>query len=126
MSGLLLDTNVVVAYLGGNAKLGRRAAAVIEASRGSAVVSAVSIFEIATNAAIGKLPAPADLSGIVVRAGFEPLAVRFSHAERVRDLPLLHRDPFDRLLVAQAQVEELVLLTTDAQLSAYDIDCHIL
>lgn len=84
-------------------------------------VSAASVWEIAIKRSIGKMEAPDDLLERVEEANFEPLPVGFDHAERVAALPLHHRDPFDRLLVAQAQVEGATLVTVDRALAAYDV-----
>jgi PIN domain nuclease of toxin-antitoxin system len=86
-------------------------------------VSAASVWEIAIKASIGKLtlPANADIVAELTQNGIEALAVDVTHAEHVRRLPLLHRDPFDRLLVAQALVEGLTILTADTQIAAYGV-----
>lgn len=118
---LLLDTNVLIWFLAGAPRIGAEARRQIELDAETVVVSAVSVFEIATKAAIGKLPAPPDLAGLISRSGFDALSVTMAHAERVRDLPLHHRDPFDRLLVAQAQTEGLTLMTSDRELARYDL-----
>lgn len=118
---LLLDTNVLIWFLQGSPRIGDEDRALIESGASEVSVSAVSVFEIATKAAIGKLPAPRDLAALVVAAGFRALPLGLHQAEVVRDLPLHHRDPFDRLLVAQAQAEDLTLATADRQLSMYDV-----
>jgi PIN domain nuclease of toxin-antitoxin system len=84
-------------------------------------VSAASVWEIAIKRAAGKLTVPEGLSEQVEDAGFEPLPIGFDHAERVAGLPLHHRDPFDRLLVAQAQVEGATIVTVDRSIRAYDM-----
>lgn len=118
---LLLDTNVLIWFLQGSPRIRDEDRRLIESGASEVSVSAVSIFEIATKAAIGKLPAPRDLAGLVAAAGFRALPLGMRQAEAVRDLPLHHRDPFDRLLVAQAQSEGLTLATADRQLSRYDV-----
>ena len=83
-------------------------------------VSAASIWEIAIKARLKKIRVDVDaLSGAISAGGFEELPVRAAHALGVATLPLHHTDPFDRLLVAQANHEPLLLLTTDSQLAAY-------
>lgn len=84
-------------------------------------VSAASIWEASIKAAIGKLELRASLAETVVRAGLSPLPIDFSHAEAVRALPRLHADPFDRMLVAQAQIEELHLVSRDSILATYPV-----
>jgi PIN domain nuclease of toxin-antitoxin system len=86
------------------------------------VVSAASIWEAAVKAALGKLETPEALGGAVVDEGFEPLPITFEHAERAGALPPHHRDPFDRMLVAQALTEGLTLVTHDPAFDAYGLD----
>ncbi|MFA4929833.1 MAG: type II toxin-antitoxin system VapC family toxin [Patulibacter sp.] len=118
---LLLDTNVLIWFLSGSTRISSKDRALIETEALGVSVSAVSLFEIATKAAISKLHAPRDLAVRVAAARFRALPLAMHHAEAVRDLPLHHRDPFDRLLVAQARIENLTLATADRQLAAYDV-----
>ena len=88
--------------------------------------SAASAWELAIKHALGKLSLP-DVPSLYVedrvrRTRLTPLPIALGHALRVADLPPLHRDPFDRLLVAQAQIEQLAILTADRQLAAYDVE----
>ena len=89
-------------------------------------LSAASSWEIAVKFALGKLPLPEPPEAFVpkrlARDRITPLAVEHVHALRVSALPLHHRDPFDRLLVAQAQVEEMPILTVDPAFSMYDVE----
>jgi PIN domain nuclease of toxin-antitoxin system len=115
---LLLDTHVLLWLLAGSRKLPREARELVVQS--DAYVSAASIWEIAIKVSLGKL----DVDPEVVRAalgpsGFEELPVTAEHAAAVSRLPLHHHDPFDRLLVSQASVEPMVLLTADAALCPY-------
>lgn len=87
-----------------------------------ATVSTASLWEIAIKAAIGKLEAPDDLPRRVEDLGFDLLPVTAEHAWRVRDLPRHHGDPFDRLLIAQAQIERLPIVTADPAFGAYDVE----
>ncbi len=90
------------------------------------ILSAASSWEIAIKYALGKLPlpsAPADyVPSRMIATGVSGLPVEHRHALQVSRLPLLHGDPFDRLLVAQAQIERLTLLTADRQLEGYDVE----
>ena len=115
---LLLDTHLFLWALSEPRRVGRAALALIE--RSDVYVSAASIWEISIKAAQGKLKAKPDavLQG-VEPAGFALLAIKGEHAARVYDLGVHHADPFDRLLVAQAQLESMTLLTNDAALVAY-------
>ena len=81
----------------------------------------MSAWEISIKKALGKLDAPDDLTSVLDKDGFETLAISFFHGEQAGALPLLHRDPFDRMLVAQAQAEGLEVLTADARIAAYGI-----
>ena len=118
MTRLLLDTQIVLWALAGHRRLPREARRLIDDHE--AVVSAASIWEIAIKVSIGKLDAdPAAVRQALEPSGFDELPVTGEHAARVALLPPHHRDPFDRLLVAQCLVEGLVLLTADAQLASY-------
>ena len=118
MIRLLLDTQILLWALAGHRRLPREARRLIDDHE--AIVSAASIWEIAIKVSIGRLDAdPAAVQQALDPSGFEELAVTGEHAARVVQLPLHHRDPFDRLLVAQSLVERLVLLTADSQLAAY-------
>jgi PIN domain nuclease of toxin-antitoxin system len=115
---LLLDTQVVLWALAGHRRLPREARRLIDAHE--TLVSAASIWEIAIKAALGKLDAdPEEVRRALDPSGFVELPVTGEHAAKVARLPAYHRDPFDRLLVAQSLVENLVLLTADAQLAPY-------
>lgn len=123
MKRLLVDTNVVIWMLAGNrgrvSKVARRA---LEDDSRSLFVSAVTVWEIATKRSLNKLRAPHGWADSLSGIGLEPLPVTALHAEAVEHLPWHHRDPFDRLLVAQARVEEMALVSADEQLRAYDVD----
>lgn len=123
MRGVLLDTHVVLWYLAGDEE--RLTADVregLEESGLEAHVSAASVWEIAIKAGLGRLHVGGDLVERIEDARFSMLEVTADHAWRVRDMPRHHGDPFDRLLVAQAQAEGLALLTRDAVFDAYDVD----
>ncbi|MEO8668944.1 MAG: type II toxin-antitoxin system VapC family toxin [Bauldia sp.] len=116
---LLLDTSVALWFAEAHPRLTEAARSTIY--RADAVfVSAVSIWEIAIKAALGKFNVDVDLVQAGLRdAGFQPLDITWQHGRAVRDLPLYHADPFDRLLVAQAMSEPLQLLTSDKFLARY-------
>ena len=84
-------------------------------------VSAASAWEAAIKARLGRLRLPEPFATGVTDSGFSELSVRFAHAERAADLPGHHSDPFDRVLVAQAQVEGLTLVTHDRAIWQYDV-----
>jgi len=116
---LLLDTQVYLWYLGDSRKLSRKARVEI-AGADEVYVSAASIWEAAIKASIGKLTAEvSDLVAGIRASGFAELPISALHAARVAALPHHHRDPFDRLLLAQAIHEPLRLLTADVMLKRY-------
>jgi PIN domain nuclease of toxin-antitoxin system len=85
-------------------------------------VSAASAWEAAIKVSLGRLEIPDTIETGVLASGFEKLLITFPHAERAAGLPLHHRDPFDRMLVAQAQAEGLTLVTHDRLLEPYDVE----
>jgi PIN domain nuclease of toxin-antitoxin system len=124
---LLLDTHAFLWWVFADARLSARARAAIEDAGGGerTVVSAVVAFEIATKHALGKLPGAAavarDVAGAVEAAGFGTLPVALGHAEAAGRLPFHHKDPFDRLLAAQALLGELTLVSADPAFDPYAV-----
>ena len=122
---LLLDTHALLWWLTADAQLGPQASAAIQHSSNRVYVSAVSAWEIAIKAATRKLqlpdPPPQYVTSRIAQNGFEPLPILLSHALHTYTLPPLHRDPFDRILIAQSQVESLPLLTADTQIMQYAV-----
>jgi len=119
---LLLDTHILLRALIEPTKLNRETHAVLEDPQHEVLFSAASIWEMAIKAALGRADFGVSPEAIVEAAkasGFVELAVRSAAAARVATLPHHHRDPFDRLLVAQAMTEPAALYTADAQLEAY-------
>jgi PIN domain nuclease of toxin-antitoxin system len=115
---VLLDTHLLLWALSAPARLPVAARRLIQDA--DVYVSAASIWEISTKAALGKLTAdPQEVLAALEPAGFLSLPVAGVHAARVSNLPPVHRDPFDRLLVAQALVEPMRLVSTDAALRGY-------
>ncbi len=90
------------------------------------IVSAITIWEIEIKRALGKLRVPEDVAGLVEEAGFERLAITFEHAREAGRLPLLHADPFDRMLVAQARLEGMTLASGDESIRCYDVPVLVL
>jgi PIN domain nuclease of toxin-antitoxin system len=122
---LLLDTHVLLWAVSEPKRIGRAGLSMIAAAE--AFVSAASIWEISIKAAQGKLKInPAALLHAVEPTGFLMLPISGEHAARVYDLGMLHKDPFDRLLVAQAHVESMTLLTNDEALAGYGSVVHVL
>lgn len=118
---VLIDTHVLLWSLENPGRIGAPARAALSDHASTIVVSVVNLWEIAIKRRRGDLTAPDDLPRIISSLGQEILEVRAEHAWHVRTLPLHHGDPFDRLLVAQAQIENLPLITRDRQLERYDV-----
>ena len=122
MKRILLDTNVVVwLLLGDRASVSADAVRALEDASNEVALSAASVWEIAVKRSLGKLTIPDGWARVLARLGFAPMPVTAVHAEAVEQLPWHHRDPFDRLLVAQASVERCALVTADRRLAAYGI-----
>jgi PIN domain nuclease of toxin-antitoxin system len=120
---LLLDTNVVVwLLLSDRGRLSQPAVAALEDPGNAIAVSAASVWEIAIKRSLGKLTIEDRWAKALTRLGFDPLPVTAVHAEAVERLAWHHRDPFDRLLVAQAATEGHTLVTADPRLADYDVD----
>jgi PIN domain nuclease of toxin-antitoxin system len=107
---------------GETGRIGERARGAIEANDDGIAISAATIWEVAIKRSLGKLDAPSDLLPQLERARVNLLPVTARHADRVASLPPHHRDPFDRLLIAQAAVEEFALASADEELRAYEIE----
>ena len=93
----------------------------IQSAESEVYLSVIVAWEMAIKTSMGKLQSPHDVESAADHYGFEILPVLLPHATAVRDLPLHHRDPFDRMLIAQAQVEGLTLITTDPHMRRYDV-----
>ena len=118
---LLLDTAPFLWWLSDDPKLGRSARAHIERRGNSVYVSAASAWEIAVKRASGKLVAPGDIRKCISDEGFLELPIDVGHAIASAELPRHHNDPFDRLLIAQAQLEDLTLVARDDTITRYDV-----
>ena len=121
MMRLLLDTHALLWALAEPTKLSGQAFDAVADERNDVFVSAVSAWEIAIKRALGKLLAPDDLETGIASQGFSPLHITFHHAEVAGALPRHHANPFDRMLVAQAQAEGLTLVTRDAHIPLYGV-----
>jgi len=119
---LLIDTHVLIWWRNSDVPAIRTPAYDSIADPGNEVfVSVASIWEIVIKRALGKLNAPWSLTETIGEVGFRELPITAFHAERAGSLPLHHTDPFDRMLVAQAQAEGLILVTRDANIPRYGI-----
>ena len=121
MSRLLLDTHTFLWWLSDVEQLAEGTRATIADPHNDVFVSAITGWEIAVKRAKGRLVAPDDLSMLVEEKGFTHLPLTFHHAEQAGSLPMHHRDPFDRFLIAQARTEELILVTRDGHIRRYDV-----
>ena len=121
MARLLLDTHVLLWSLTEPQKLSRRTRDALEDAQNEVFASSVSVWEIAVKRALGKLKAPDNLETSIREQDFIPLDLTFLHAEQAGALPPHHGDPFDRMLIAQTQVEGLILVTRDARILLYGI-----
>ena len=121
MKRLLLDTHVLLWWLSDDPRLGQAARQAIANPKNQVYVSAASTWEISIKQSLGKLSAPDDMDGIVDEAGFDKLPITLFHGDQAGVLPKHHRDPFDRMLVVQAQSEGLVVVTNDEKIARYGI-----
>ncbi len=125
LAPLLLDTHALLWWLDGDARLPDRAQAAILDPAQTVLVSAASAWEITTKHRLGKLPGAADVArdvrGCILGQGFEELAITVADAERAGRLPGPHRDPFDRMLIAQASGRDLLLVSNEVLFDSYGI-----
>jgi len=121
---LLLDTHALLWWLAGDDRLTAAARSGVQSSNNTVLVSAASAWEIATKHRLGKLDASALSDGLgpmLASQRFEPLDITLEHAERAGALGGLHKDPFDRMLVAQAQAERLTLVSNEIAFDSYGV-----
>jgi len=122
---LLLDTHTLIWWLNDKSSLPVSAREIIGSRNSQVLVSTVSAWEIATKVRLGRLDVAADLArdfgGYLAQERFECLAISTEHGIRAGSLPGSHKDPFDRMLVAQAQIESLVIVSNDALLDGYGV-----
>lgn len=121
---LLLDTHVLLWHILGLPDLKPAARALVIDPDHEVYVSAASVWEVAIKQGAGKLKVPEDFVEQIERHELEILPILAEHGWRAGLLPPHHRDPFDRMLVAQAQLDDLTVLTRDRKLAAYDVATH--
>ncbi len=119
---LLLDTHVLIWSLENNAALSGNARDAIIDGNNMAFVSAASVWEISIKKAMGKLIAPDNLQEEIELHRFTSLSITIEHANLAGELPAIHKDPFDRMLIAQAMIEKLTLVTGDKFIARYDVN----
>ena len=122
---LLLDTHALIWWLAGDPALSPRAREAIANEANPVAVSAASAMEVATKARIGKLPDAAllaqDFEAIIAAQGFDELPITVRHARMAGAMAIPHKDPFDRLLIAQAQAEDMVLVSNEALFDGFGV-----
>ena len=125
MPRLLIDTHVLLWWLDGDKRLLRKLRQLIQTEDNEILVSAASVWEITTKARIGKLPGALDVAsdvpGCIIDQGFSSLSISVEHAQIAGNLPGPHRDPFDRMLIAQAQAERIAIISIDDGLDGYGV-----
>ena len=123
---LLLDTHAFLWWVGASRGLSRRARSAVGSGRNECLVSLATAWEIAIKVSLGSLRVEGALDRFLPEQlaanGFRPLAIDLKHAARVATLPFHHRDPFDRLLVAQALEEDLAVVTADPVFATYGVN----
>jgi PIN domain nuclease of toxin-antitoxin system len=119
---LLLDTSIFLWWLDDDRRLGPTARAVIADPGNEVFVSSVTAWEISVKRASGKLEAAFDVAAAINDGSFIPLPIDVAHAVAAGELPKHHKDPFDRMLIVQAQLEGLTLVTEDEEIGRYDVE----
>ncbi len=119
---LLIDTHIFIWACEAPDRLTAKTRAIIAEPANDVFISAASMWEMAIKATLGRLPFPVDrMQEIVAGMGFEPLSMTMRHALEAGRLPRHHDDPFDRMLIAQARLDGLTLVTLDRQFASYDV-----
>lgn len=118
---ILLDTHVFIWWQTRSRSLPTRIKEIIADPQNVVYLSCASIWEIAIKKALGKLKTPGDIKGALAANYFFALPIGVDHALAVQHLPKIHKDPFDRMLIAQAQVEGLTIVTHDRMIKQYDV-----
>ena len=121
----LIDTHALIWYLENNSRLSGKAGAIIENQQVQCLVSLASLWEISIKVSLDRLEIGIDLKRIkelLFILGIDILPIEFTHLLQVARLPFHHKDPFDRLLISQAQVEELILISKDEHFQSYNIE----
>jgi PIN domain nuclease of toxin-antitoxin system len=123
---LLLDTHAFLWWLDGDRRLPLRVRALIGDQSNPVLVSAASAWEIATKVRLGRLPravdVASDVDGCIASQGFTSLEITVRHAQRAGGLPGSHQDPFDRMLIAQSQIEDLPIVSNENVFDAYGVN----
>ncbi len=118
---VLLDTHILIWALENNPRLSENARDAITAGSNMVFVSTASVWEISIKQSIGKLKVPDNLLEELLAHRFSLLDINAEHAQLAGELPLIHKDPFDRMLVAQAKIEKLTLISIDPHIAQYEV-----
>jgi len=118
---LLLDTHAALWFLSGDDRLGEGAKRHLLDETNRVLLSAAVVWEVALKRSLGKLAVPDEYLALLLGAGVQALPVSLAHAAAIAELPWHHRDPFDRMLVAQAAIEQAALVSRDDELRAYGV-----
>lgn len=119
MSSYLLDSHVLIWWLADSSELNEIARIVIENPQNDIFISVATVWEIAIKQAMGKLHVADNLQQVIIDSQFRCLSISAQHAEYAAKLPMYHRDPFDRMLIAQASIEQIPLISHDAIFNSY-------
>ena len=117
----LIDTHIFIWWMGKSSKLSKNIVRLLNNPENYIFLSIASVWEIIIKQGKEKLRIPQDIEGGIKESGFILLPIEISHVLRIRKLPSFHRDPFDRILIAQTIVEHLTLVTDDAKMKKYDV-----
>jgi PIN domain nuclease of toxin-antitoxin system len=120
---ILIDTHILLWWMMNDSKLSARAADLIKSRETVVFLSTVSIWELRIKESLGKIKLPVTFADDLKQERFEMLSIHPEHAHSVSTLPMHHRDPFDRLLIAQAITEDLTLVTHDNAFAQYGVSC---
>ncbi len=118
---LLIDTHAALWLLDEDAQLSRAAEKALTEPANEVLLSAAVVWEVAIKRSLGKLDAPDGFAQTLLNGGAAPLAISLEHAQATHSLPWHHRDPFDRMLVAQATLENAAIVSSDERLDAYEV-----
>lgn len=121
MGAYLLDTHALLWWMSVPSQLSEQARSVIADPEHTIMLSAASAWEMSIKQRLGRIDFPPNLEEVLAKDQIEPLAITIAHTLGVGSLPMHHQDPFDRLLIAQARIEQLILITRDAQIEQYDV-----
>jgi PIN domain nuclease of toxin-antitoxin system len=118
----LIDSHVFLWWSAADPALSSTAGDAIADPANEVLISIAALWELVIKASLGKLSLPADIESMVASQGFSVLAVAFDHLRQIASLPLLHRDPFDRMMIAQALAERIPIITSDRAFGAYSVE----